>query len=294
MAYPSIKKVYFEITNICNLSCSFCPGTKRKKSFVSLDDFVSAAEKLKGRVTYLYFHLMGEPTIHPNLAEMLDIAGKMGFKVIITTNGTTLPERGNILLNHGKVHKVSISLHSFEANDGDENKMDGYLEGCFSFARAAADKGIITVLRLWNLDGDNTVGQNQKNNCILSRMRDYFPEELWAETRSGMRLCDRVFLEYDKKFDWPDGEKTVESIPSGDFFCHGLRDQIGILCDGTVVPCCLDSEGNIPLGNIFDDTYEAIMESEMVKHFYELVSARKCPSALCATCEYARRFTRKK
>ena len=292
MSLPTLKKVYFEITNICNLSCSFCPGTKRRKAFVSLEDFVKTAEKLKGKVRYLYLHLMGEPTLHPQLAEMLKIADELGFEVIITTNGTTLAEKGDILLNNGKVHKVSISLHSFEANGISGINMSGYLAECFSFARAASDKGIITVLRLWNLDGSTTVGQNCLNGEILSAMKQFFDDSTWTETRSGLRLCEKVFLEYASKFEWPDSDRISDAEMTGDFFCHGLRDQIGILCDGTVVPCCLDSEGGIALGNIFESSYEDIMTSEKVRKFYDSVSARRCPSPLCATCEYARRFSK--
>ena len=291
MTLPAIKKVYFEITNICNLNCSFCPGTKRKKEFVSLEDFTRTAEKLKGKVQYLYLHLMGEPTVHPQLAEILTVADEMGFKVIITTNGTTLSEKSDVLLNGGNIHKVSISLHSFEANDKSGIKMENYLDECFLFAKKAAEKGIITVFRLWNLDGNSTVGQNKLNGEILTRLKQFFGEE-WADTRSGKRLCDKVFLEYAAKFEWPDYGKSGKYSLDDDFFCHGLRDQIGILCDGTVVPCCLDSEGSIALGNIFESTYEEIMSSEKVKNFYDSVSARKCPSALCATCEYARRFSK--
>ena len=293
MFLPAIKKVYFEITNVCNLNCSFCPGTKRQKSFVSLEDFERTTDKIKGRVTYLYLHLMGEPTIHPELCEILRIANEKGFKVIVTTNGTTLAEKGRLLIENGKIHKVSISLHSFEANDKSGISMDKYLDDCFSFAREAALKDIITVFRLWNLDGEMTVGQNELNDKILTQMKRFFGDG-WVDTRSGKRICDKVFLEYGEKFEWPDVDGAELFSEEEKFFCHGLRDQIGILCDGTVVPCCLDSEGNIPLGNIFESSYDDIMGSEKVKNFYDSVSARRCPSALCATCEYARRFLRKK
>lgn len=290
---PSIKKAYFEITNVCNLSCSFCPGTKRKKRFVSAEEFRNAAEKLKGRVPYLYLHLMGEPTLHPDFSRITDIAAELGFKVILTTNGTTLTEKRELLLRDGKIYKISISLHSFEANDASRIDMNGYLDGCFDFARCAAEKGIICVLRLWNLDGKSVSGQNALNPRIMSAMRRYF-EGNWAETRSGMRISEKVFLEFDKKFNWPDSEKKrEEDEENADFFCHGLRDQIGILCDGTVVPCCLDSEGGMPLGNIFESDYEEIMSSPRVKKFYDTVSARRCPSALCRSCGYAERFTKK-
>lgn len=282
------KKAYFEITNVCNLNCSFCPKTKRQKRFVSVDEFRAVTRKLQGKIEYLYLHLMGEPTIHPDLADLLRIAEELGFKVIITTNGTTLSEKGKILLDSDAVYKVSISVHSFEAN---ENKnMDEYLDSCFDFAKACANKGKICVMRLWNLDGENTVGANDNNPEILECMRQYFGYN-WTRTRSGERIADKIFLEYGEKFDWPDpmGADVIE----GDCFCHGLRDQIGILCDGTVVPCCLDSEGTIALGNIFESSFDEIINSKKSVDFYNSFTKRKSPHKLCSNCGYAKRFAKK-
>lgn len=283
-----IKKAYFEITNVCNLSCSFCPKTKRTKKFVSEAEFEAVARKLQGKIEYLYLHLMGEPTIHPEIAKFLQIAGDLGFKVIITTNGTTLAEKGDILLGADSLYKVSISVHSFEANDG--KNMDEYLASCFDFAKKCSEKGKICVFRLWNLDGENTVGENDQNPYILDQMKQYFREE-WVDTRNGKRLENKVFLEYGEKFEWPDPMGEEES--QVDLFCHGLRDQIGILCDGTVVPCCLDSEGTIALGNIFESSFEDIINSDAAISFYNSFTKRKSPHKLCSNCGYARRFSKK-
>ena len=288
-----MKKAYFEITNVCNLSCSFCPKTKRTKRFVSVSEFEQVAKKLQGRVEYLYLHLMGEPTLHPNLAELLKIAGELGFKVIITTNGTTLSEKGDVLLSSDAVYKVSVSLHSFEANvENRSEKMTEYLLSCFDFARCAASMGKICVFRLWNLNGERTVGENSDNPTILEQMRQYFGDG-WTDTRSGKRICDKIFLEYGEKFEWPDPEGETGIDENADCFCHGLRDQVGILCDGTVVPCCLDSEGTVKLGNIFENTLEEILSSPKAVAFYNSFTKRKSPTALCSNCGYAQRFSRK-
>ena len=288
-----MKKAYFEITNVCNLNCSFCPKTKRTKRSVSVSEFEQVAKKLQGRVEYLYLHLMGEPTLHPKLAELLEIAEGLGFKIIITTNGTTLSEKGDILLESGAVYKVSVSLHSFEANEKNRiEKMTEYLLSCFDFARRAASKGKICVFRLWNLNGERTIGENDDNPMILDQMRQYFGSG-WADTRSGKRICDKVFLEYGEKFEWPDPEGEAMIDENEDCFCHGLRDQVGILCDGTVVPCCLDSEGTVALGNIFESTLEEILSSPKAVAFYDSFTKRKSPTVLCSNCGYAKRFSRK-
>ena len=273
------RKVYLEISNVCNLKCRFCPGTKRNPRVLKVPEFSFLLEQLKGWSDYLYFHLMGEPLCHPDLARFLQLAGDAGFKVILTTNGTLLDQQMDILLNAPGLHKVNISLHAFEANDL-AVPFGEYLRRCFSFGQAAQGRKIV-VYRLWNQGGENA-----QNQAILEAMHSAFPGE-WAEVRRGVRIADRVFLEYGDKFDWPD----LSAEEGGDaVFCYGLRDQIGVLCDGTVVPCCLDHEGDIPLGNLFERSLEEILQAERARAIYDGFRNRKAAEELCRRCGYARRF----
>ena len=276
-----LKKVYLEIGDICDLSCAFCPGTKRKKQFMSVESFRVLAGKLRGYTKYLYFHLLGEPLLHPQLGELLAIAQELGFRVMITTNGRLLPERGKLLLASPAVHKVNISLQSFEANVGGD--LPGYLDGCASFAIAAAEKGILCELRLWNEGGLDT-----RNREILELLERRFPFP-WSKSRNGQKLRDRVWLDPGERFDWPDLERDDLG---GEVFCYGLRDQIGVLCDGTVVPCCLDHDGDIPLGDLFRQELDEILSSPRARAMYEGFSQRRAVEPLCRRCGYARRFDR--
>lgn len=274
-----LKKVYLEITNVCNLSCSFCPGTKRHKRFMSTDELRRLTGKLRGHTEYLYFHLMGEPLLHPELCKLLEIAGEQGFKVIITTNGTLLERAGETLLASPAVHKINISLQSFEANRGGE--LAGYISSCAEFARRAGERGKICVLRLWNEGGLDSL--NGEIHRLISAV---FPEP-WRQSRQSLALADRVFLEPGEKFDWPDlgVEELGESC-----FCYGLRDQIGVLCDGTVVPCCLDHDGDIALGDLFEEELDDILSDGRAVSMREGFSKRLAVEELCRKCGYARRF----
>lgn len=273
------SKIYLEISNLCNLSCAFCPGTHRQKKALSKEEFSTLLPKIRSYTDFLYFHLMGEPLLHPKLELFLELAGEAGFKVILTTNGTLLPKQQTMLLNAPALHKVNISLHAFEANDLAVPFQD-YLTGCFEFGKAAEGKKLISY-RLWNQGG-----QDEKNDEILATMKEFFPEP-WVEERRGPRIGQRIYLEYGDKFDWPD----LSAADGGEgVFCHGLRDQLGILCDGTVVPCCLDHEGDIALGNLFHQSMEEILESPRAKAIYEGFSQRKAVEELCRKCGYARRF----
>ena len=273
------RKVYLEISNICNLSCRFCPGTKRAKKAMTEEDFSLLLPKLRPYTDYLYFHLMGEPLLHRNLEQFLELAGNHGFKVILTTNGTLLKKQQEMLLRSPSLHKINISLHAFEANDL-AVPFETYLADCFAFGRASGGKKLV-VYRLWNQGGENA--QNQQ---ILSTMHQYFSGD-WVQERHGIRIADRTYLEYGDKFDWPD---LAADEGNSHVFCYGLRDQLGILCDGTVVPCCLDHEGDLALGNLFSQTLEEILETPRAKTIYEGFSHREAVEELCRKCGYARRF----
>jgi len=129
-------KVYIEISNICNLKCSFCPGTVRVPRRMNADEFELILNKIKPYTDYIYFHLLGEPLCHPELEKFLSLAENMDFKVIITTNGTLLNKNADILLNSASHYKTVISLHSFEANDN-KNSFKNYLKDCFEYAKSA-------------------------------------------------------------------------------------------------------------------------------------------------------------
>lgn len=279
------KRIYLEITNICNLRCSFCPGTVRQKRFLSAEEFRILSQKLRPHTDYLYLHVMGEPLLHPQLGEILAIAHELDFRVCLTTNGTLLPKAEDILLRSQALHKVSVSLHSFEGNDRKEEMTD-YLDGVWQFCRRAAAQGTLCALRLWN-EG----GQEERNGEIydyLSRKLGFAPESSPVDARGNRRLCDRIFLERAEKFDWPDTAANEREVQ----FCHALSQQVAVLCDGTVVPCCLDGQGVIALGNLFTDDLAAILNTPRAVAMAEGFRRREPCEELCKKCGYATRFNK--
>jgi len=277
-----LKRAYVEITNICNLACSFCPGTRRSPRTMTAEEFALLAGKLRGRVQYLYLHVMGEPLLHPQLGEILSISGDMGFKICITTNGTLVGERADTLLAAPALHKVSISLHSMEGNGAGE--LTDYLSGCWQFARSCGERGVICALRLWNVGGADA-----RNGEILGFLAQEIGVDPLAcpQPRPGnWKLGEKIYLEQAERFDWPD-----LTAPERDtHFCLGLRQQIAVLVDGTVVPCCLDHEGDIPLGNLFVQQMDDILESDRAKALYDGFSCGRPSEELCRRCGYATRF----
>lgn len=272
------SRVYIEITNVCNMNCSFCHGHSREKKFMTLNEFEIILDKLNGQTKYVYYHLMGEPLLHPQLTDFLKAASEKGFRSVITTNGTLLKQKGEKLISSG-VHKVSISLHSFEKDDPDTQK--SYLNDVVNFSEAASKAGIIVVLRLWNNGFDEG-----KNVITLEYLKNSIQGE-WEKNTKGIRIKDKLHIEWGDRFEWPD--KTAP-IQSDDVFCYGLRDHFGILCDGSVVPCCLDSDGELTLGNIFSQGIDKILNSATATAMCEGFNKRTAVTDLCRRCGYAQRF----
>ncbi len=284
------KKIYIETTNICNLSCNFCPKTSRELGFMDTESFKEIINKVKEYTNHIYLHLMGEPFLNKNLGSFLQIAKEANINVNITSNGTLINNVKDILISSGAVRQINISLHSFEANQNSINFYD-YLNNILQFIEEANEKTeIICSLRLWNIDTEELKANNNLNLEILKLIEDklkikFSIKEALLDKR-GIKLKERVYLNMAEKFSWPD---STISLISEEVFCHGLRDQIGILLDGTVVPCCLDSEGKIPLGNIFREELEDIINSKRAVDIYNGFSQRKAVEELCKRCGYAKR-----
>ena len=272
------SKVYVEITNICNKNCSFCHGHHRAPKQMSQEEFLHILEQLKGKTNYVYYHLMGEPFTHPQLPAFLETAAKMGFRSILTTNGTLLERRGEEILKAG-IHKINISVHSFEENE--RSDYEKYLDQIAAFAKKASQGGVIVVLRFWNREYDEG-----RNDLAVQYLKSVINGD-WVENTRGLRIRDKLFLEWGDRFAWPDMGAEVQ----GDqFFCYGLKDHFGILCDGTVVPCCLDAEGVISLGNVFRQDLSEILNTTRARAIPCGFEKRQAVEELCRKCGYAQRF----
>ena len=272
------SRAYVEITNICNRSCSFCPGTKRALRRMTMEEFTHVCQELEPFTDYIYFHVMGEPLTHPDLPEFVRYATERGFKCAITTNGTLLGKCGDALISSG-VYKVSLSVHSFEENDLDGQT--SYLASLADFADKASQNGVLTVFRLWNRGHDDG-----RNDTTLDFLKNRFTDE-WSWGSRGARIRPKLHLEYGDRFAWPD--KDAEEGDSN-VFCYGLRDHFGILVDGRVIPCCLDREGVITLGNLYESPLSEILDSERAKNILQGFDKRCATEELCRKCGYARRF----
>lgn len=276
------KKIYIEITNCCNFDCSFCFKTVRANKFMSVEEFQVIVDKIRPFTNYIYLHVLGEPLLHPQLVEILDIAEASGLNVNITTNGGLLERKKEILMKH-PVRQINISLHDAEENIASE-KWSDYLQSTLDFAIVAAEKTYV-CLRLWN---STNAGSEEFNKFILKEIASKFDisiETLEDDTKgNGLKLADHIFMQRAPRFEWPDdnieGTQTRKN-------CYALRDHIAILTDGQVIPCCLDADANLKLGNIFTENLLDILETERAKNIKKGFEQHKIVEPFCATCGFS-------
>ncbi|MBA4366152.1 MAG: radical SAM protein [Desulfobacterium sp.] len=278
------KKVYIEITNTCNLSCNFCLKSARKSGMQTKESFQYILNEIKPFTDYIFLHVKGEPLLHPELLDFLDLADSFGIKVNITTNGVLINKVQDAFLKKPAIRQINFSLHSLT-----ENKKENYLGDILHFVHAALTQThIIISLRLWNLHKKDMAGDG-KNKVIISAIEDRFCGEIEGNVIAGkgLKIKERLYLNTDYEFEWPNLDTDYQNENG---FCYALRDQIAILVDGTVVPCCLDGDGITDLGNIFYQNFSRIINSERAKAIYNGFSNHKAIEALCTKCRYKERF----
>ena len=276
-----------DLTNICNLNCSFCPKNSRPKKFMTVDEFNAITDEITPLTNTVCLHLMGEPLLHPSIKEIFEICNKKNLKVYLTTNGTLIKKNMD-LLKSGCAKKISVSLHSFEANNNSDS-LDDYLENVLFSCKDIADNSQTYIeFRLWNDNGDKNA-KNTLNENIIEKINKTFNTYLVAKNlQHRTTVTDKIKISFADAFEWPINTENQEKNSTK--FCYGLRSHFGILCDGTVVACCLDNEGKLALGNIFESKIYDILNTARAQNIYKGFTDRNTTEEFCKTCTYANKF----
>lgn len=259
------KKVYLEITNNCNLNCPFCIKNNRDKKFISLEGYLNILNKLKSYTKYLYFHVMGEPLLHPDINQLIDIGSK-DFFINITTNGYLI----NRIKNNHNIRQVNISLHSFSATYN--VSLEKYINNICDVIDNLSERTYFS-LRFWV--------NNKYNNEIIKFLNKKYKVNIKLE--NGVKIKNNVYVSINKEFIWPSFNNDYYSEFGT---CYALRDHIGILVNGDIIPCCLDSDGIIKLGNIFENNLEEVINSNRYKKMLAGFKNNKKCEELCKKCNF--------
>ena len=273
------KKIYIEITNNCNLNCSFCSKVEKPRRNMTLEEFSHILNEIKPYTQNIYLHVKGEPLLHKDLIDFLEEAHKQNINVNLTTNGVLFPNKVEELSKCKALKKINFSLHS-------ENNISNYEENIFKSVEKLP-KDTTIVYRLWTLkDGQFDKKSTETVEKIISyyNLSTEVVEKIYKE--NNVKIKSTIYVDKDNEFVWPDENLDTES----DGFCMALKTQIAILVDGTVVPCCLDCNGKIPLGNIYEESFETIINGKKCLDLRKSFQDRKPIATLCQKCSYKNRF----
>lgn len=258
---------------------------------MSLEHFDSINEQLKPFTKELAYHIVGDPLVLTNLNDYLDISAKHDLKVNITTTANNINEKHYKALSNQTIKQINFSINSYNANSH-KKSLEEYLNPILdfiSYAQSLKHEYFIN-LRIWNLDEDKSAKEfNQK---VFDRVNSVFGsdidiEDVYSTRPKNIRVARKLFFNFDEYFNWPSLENDFVSDKG---FCYGLDSHLGILTSGDVVPCCLDQNACINLGNTNTSQISDILNSSRVKAIQNGFRKGQVIEELCQKCEYRTRF----
>ncbi|WP_416325043.1 radical SAM/SPASM domain-containing protein [[Eubacterium] hominis] len=276
------KKIYIEITNTCNLSCSFCVQNQRPPRRMSVDELRHILKQIKPFTNYVYLHVLGEPLSHPDLETILDLCEEYGMNVNMTSNGTLFKQKEDVLLR-GKIRQLNVSLHSFP-----QHYQQAYLEHVISICDKLAEKHTYISYRLWSMRQGELDHETMQ---IVDYLKQAYHCDIPVIEKGAIRLKEHTYLHFEEVFAWPDLSSFHVSTKGS---CLGMKQMCAILSDGTITPCCLDSKGDIALGNIFEESFSSIIEKERAQAIKTGFQNKVVVEELCQKCSYRTRFDEKR
>lgn len=284
------QKIYLEISNICNLQCTFCPAVERDQAIMAEGSLRDYLAQIKEHAERVCFHVMGEPLGHKEFPRFVEIAQEMGVPLEITTNGTLLnPQTQSALLNPTVV-QVNFSVQSFFDNFPKSDPQT-YFQKIIGFAQRAQKErpDMYVNFRLWNLEA--SILNDVRNEQFLRILEETFATVINRTVDPGFKkskkLQDRVYIHFDSRFQWPDAKNNTRSTRGT---CHGTRSHVAIHANGTVVPCCLDKEANIALGSLKTQSFKDILSSQRYLAMKKGFENGQLVEDFCQRCTYIERF----
>jgi radical SAM protein with 4Fe4S-binding SPASM domain len=283
------KRVYLEISNICNVQCSFCPVVEKDNKLMDVTEFEAILKQVAPLAEIVCLHLMGEPLAHPKFLEILATCEKYNTQIDLTTNGILIKKYKEHIINSNCIRQVNFSLQAFKDNFPDRD-IDPYLLPIFEFTKSAHElrPALYTNFRLWNQESNDA-----DNEEIFKRIESYFKITINRNIETGAikskNIWNRLYLHFDSRFEWPSFSLPHQGTQGR---CHGTVNHIGIHADGSVVPCCLDKNAAINLGNVKEQSLNDIINSDRFVKMRNGFLNGVLVEDFCQHCTFINRFNK--
>ena len=321
---PPLDRLHIEVTNVCNFKCEFCPDAimQRRRGHMELALLETVLEAIAedNLARIITFHLMGEPFIYPHIFPAIHSAMQRSLRLHLTTNGSTFhlfPEQIEQVVRSG-VPKVTISLqtpdpHTFQLRGAPPRlQPEAYFDGITQLVQAnlrASDSP--TRIHIKFLDTTPHPFLVPHKPIAVMDGPAQMQRELWTWARrllAGSAATDvnwshieraiaryrpgrwqliplhpKLVLETFPLDSW--GNVAAATVVPARFgYCNGAARQAGILHDGTVVPCCKDFEGQIPLGNVTQQPLSDILNGPAACALRQGFNRLQVKNPVCQRC----------
>jgi sulfatase maturation enzyme AslB (radical SAM superfamily) len=315
-----VNRLHMELTNACNFSCEFCPdaGMKRERGMMPAYMAKSVLDQVSdfGGIRMVLFHVMGEPTLHPDLLEISEYASSKNVPVCVTTNGSLLSRDMVYDLQEAGVKQIIVSLQTpdeqtFSMRGAKGITFNEYADRITAAAKAVIDEEMKIEFTLSFLSSPlrRLIIPIAKEFSIADtskKLRHYL--KLWAERiMDGTRIEDRMpnvlkkirrarcfsqnridltdTLSFQTRIvgDW--GTHFEKKLVRAKFgFCPGLQDNFGILWNGDYVFCCTDHEGKTSTANFKDMQITEYLASNTVQETVKAMQKFRIINDYCQHC----------
>ncbi len=258
---------------------------------MNLEKFDKLNLQLKDITKELAYHVVGDPLVLSNLEDYLNISLKHNLKVNITTTANNLKKDHFDVLMNDTIRQINFSINSYNANSH-KKSLDEYINPILDFCEFAVSKKqhFFINLRIWNLD--ETKSALEFNKEVFEKVNNRFNsniniDDIYKNRPKNIKIARMIFFNFDEYFNWP---SLDNDFVSNEGTCYGLDSHFGILSSGTVVPCCLDKDGIVNLGNINNTQLKDILSSSRVKKIQKGFRENRLLEEFCQKCEYRTRF----
>ncbi len=276
---PPPSVYWFDIVRVCNLKCIMCPqskGLKPLREKMSVDVFQSVIDDICENRPLVKLYLSGEPLLHEGLFEMIEYAGAKGCRTMIHTNATALTRE-----TAERILSSSLTFLCFSFDGCSETVYERLRPPArFEHVRSNIER-YLALRRERGGAGPRTAIEIIRMDETADKLGDFVSE--WR----GTEVDDVHVAEYttwhglveDRRIEKRSG--PPEYKPCAAPFSHGC-----ILADGTVVPCCLDVNGRMPLGNVTTSRFREIWAgSEYRQLRLEMLTGTFGPNCICDRCD---------
>ena len=270
-----------ELTNYCNLRCTMCPRRfmKRHVGFMDFELFKNIIDQVKDYNDYVWLAEFGESLFHPKFETFIKYCANNGVKTYLSTNATALNEKNSLEILNSGLDKIYLCLDGTTKETYEKLRINGQFEktknNIFNFLKLKKKlhrSKPYSVVQIIKMD------ETEKEIEDFKKQWDGLADEVWAR-----EFCT-----------WADQIKDIKKMSREEnkyfpfrkkrYPCSLLWRKIVVSWNGDVVPCCLDFDGKIVLGNAKRENLEDIWNSKKMVELRKKQIDGDYNNPLCKKC----------